>query len=78
MAYKDVEEKSKAATKVLLLAFDLSDKKGTHKGGGGARQGQGKSKAKRKKKDYKKTKELKVLYFRFLFMVVKLSKSTRI
>ena len=78
MAYKDVEEKSKAATKVLLSALDLSDKKGTHKGGGGARQGQGKSKAKRKKKDYKKTKELNVLYFRFLFMVVKLSKSTRI
>ena len=78
MAYKDVEERSKAATEVLLLALDLSDKKGTHKGGGGARQGQGKSKAKRKKKDHKKTKELKVLYFWFLFMVVKLAKSTRI
>ena len=62
MAYKDVEEKSKAATEALLSALDLSDKKGTHKGGGGATQGQGKSKAKRKKKDHRKIKELKVLY----------------
>ena len=62
MAYKDVEEKSKAATKALLSALDLSDKKDTHKGGGGATQGQGKSKAKRKKKDHRKIKELKVLY----------------
>ena len=62
MAYKDAEEKSIAASEALLSALVLSDKKGTHKGGGGARQGQGKSTTKQKKKDHRKTKELKVLY----------------
>ena len=80
MTYKDAEEKSKAATEALLSALDLSDKKGTHKGGGGATQGQGKSKAKKKKKDHRKIKGIKGviywLFFCFLFMVVQLSKST--
>ena len=62
MAYKDAEEKSNAASEALLSALVLSDKKGTHRGGGGARQGQGKSKTKKKKKDHRKTQELKLLY----------------
>ena len=60
--------KSKATTEALLSALDLSDKKGIHKGRGGARQGQGKSNVKRKKKDHRKTKELKVLYTGYFFV----------
>ena len=59
MAYKDAEEKSNAASEALLSALVLSDKKGTHRGGGGARQGQGKSKTKKKKKDHRKTINLR-------------------
>ncbi|KAF3949981.1 hypothetical protein CMV_024210 [Castanea mollissima] len=59
MAYEDAEKKSNAASEALLSALVLSDKKGTHKGVGGARQGQGKSKTKKKKKDHRKTEESK-------------------
>uniref|UniRef100_A0A7N2LLK0 DUF629 domain-containing protein n=1 Tax=Quercus lobata TaxID=97700 RepID=A0A7N2LLK0_QUELO len=59
LAYKDAEEKSKAATEALLSELDLSDKKGPDKGGGRARQRQGKSKDKKKKKDHRKAEEQK-------------------
>uniref|UniRef100_A0A7N2LNX6 DUF629 domain-containing protein n=1 Tax=Quercus lobata TaxID=97700 RepID=A0A7N2LNX6_QUELO len=61
LAYKDAEEKSKAATEALLSELDLSDKKGPDKGGGRARQRQGKSKDKKKKKDHRKAEELKAI-----------------
>ncbi|KAF3969019.1 hypothetical protein CMV_007146 [Castanea mollissima] len=61
LAYKDAEEKSKAATEALLSELDLSDKKGPDKGGGRARQRQGKSKDKKKKKDHRMAKELKAI-----------------
>ncbi|XP_030969803.1 uncharacterized protein LOC115990080 [Quercus lobata] len=61
LAYKDAEEKSKAATEALLSEPDLSDKKGPDKGGGRARQRHVKSKDKKKKKDHRKAKEQKAI-----------------
>ena len=83
MAYKDVEEKSKAATKALLSEPDLDDKKNTtDKGCGDARQGKGKSKEKMKKKDKRKPKELQVLYTSYCFVyfvwLLQLSKATHV